>query len=161
ARSRGFGQSTPGGEFLMPVPRLLSLRPTLGLLSLHVLVLLLATAPSWRPVPDPSQPPAGRLRLMGKDGWRVPDLLRYLEKQDLNLYAAPTGEGEFNGWNAYLLRDEGERDRLVALPADPRQLSRWEGIVYCEYAPHQEGADVRTQCWGDACLRAGPFLFFG
>jgi hypothetical protein len=128
---------------------------------LHVLALLIATGPNWRPAPDPSQPPGGRLHLMGKDGWKVADLLRYLESCDLDLYAAPTGSGEFNGWNAYLFRDEKSSENLTALPADPRQLYRWEGVVYCEYVPHPEGMEVRLRCWGDACLRAGPFLFFG
>ena len=40
-------------------------------------------------------------------------------------------------------------------------IAEWQGTVYCERWPDQEARKYQAAIWGDYCLQAGPYLFFG
>ncbi len=40
-------------------------------------------------------------------------------------------------------------------------IDEWQGTVYCEKWLNASGRNFQAAIWGDCCLQAGPYLFFG
>jgi hypothetical protein len=141
----------------MPVPVRPYLRPALALPVLAALAGLVVSRLSWPPDTNP-EPKAALVRM---DDWELTDLLGRLESRGLGFRAFPTWEGGSVLYNAFLVRGGWTRDELQWLIKDQGCLEQWKGVVYCEREPRPEAAEARVTCWGDACLVAYPFIFFG
>jgi hypothetical protein len=135
------------------IPR--SWRPAYAV-ALAALVGMLLTA-AWR---RPAADEPGEERLVCMDGWGVPELVRHLEARGLGLCAVPTRVGGPLSHNAFLTVPGKRPEDLAGLMKTQKQIDRWAGVVYCEHAPRSDGLDLRD-VWGDCCLIAGPFWFFG
>jgi hypothetical protein len=72
--------------------------------------------------------------------------------------AALEGDGRDG---AFLTATDKEWEELNGLPKMAECLGQWRGTVYCERLRHPESRDPQVEAWGDGCLEAGPFLFFG
>jgi hypothetical protein len=129
-----------------------------GLVPLAAILLsgLLALAPR-REEPGPGQPP----RFPRMEDWDVADLVRHLESRGLKLHALPTFRRGSVGRNAFLSTEARPWADFGGLIKDPQRLAPWTGVVYCERLAYPEGAEHLSDCWGDACLWAPPFMFFG
>jgi hypothetical protein len=126
------------------------LLPT-ALLAMTMLAALLSQrfsnpAPSWRSL----------------DHWDIPELADHLNRAGLEVQLRSTRiDGSF-GHNAFLTSTDKEWSDLNRLGMGPgrRQIQAWHGTVYCERVRGQDPADLIRQ-WGDRCLVAGPFIFYG
>lgn len=97
--------------------------------------------------------------LLPGDG-SVAGLARHLESRGLPLRLVPASRSGADA-NAYLTASARRWEDLNGLPKDARRVGDWVGAVYCERVVSEDDAEVRLAVWDGACLRAGPFLFFG
>jgi hypothetical protein len=93
--------------------------------------------------------------------WDIPRLAGCLHDRGVPLHVTPTARNAPVGDTAYLSEDEWAWEDLVRLPATRESANQWQGVVYCERVGPHAGSDYRVARWGDACLDAPPFLFFG
>lgn len=92
------------------------------------------------------------------DDWDVPRLVDHLRKEGLDLRVVSTREGGKARHNAYLTASGKGWKELNLMLKVPEQAEQWRGSLYVELCQHPE---VRASYWGDCCLVAGPFVFFG
>jgi hypothetical protein len=92
------------------------------------------------------------------DDWTVPELVDRLRQEGLELRVVPTQQDGTTRYNAYLTTTNKEWKELNLMLKVPEQADQWRGTLYVE---RSHNADIRVQCWGDCCLVAGPFVFFG
>jgi hypothetical protein len=95
------------------------------------------------------------------DDWDVPRLVDHLNSHGLHLRATPTSRNGSTTDVAYLTETDRNWEELNRLMATRDTLGEWQGVVYCERVGPNVAGDVRIELWGDACLEAPPFLFFG
>jgi hypothetical protein len=131
------------------------LRPAFVLLTLAAPVGLFVSRLSWQPETDP------QAALVRVENWKLTDLLGHLESRGLGFRALPTFEGGSVLYNAFLVRKDRTWKDVKGLIKDSKELHRWKDVVYCERVATPEAAESRVQCWGDACLVADRFVFFG
>jgi hypothetical protein len=92
------------------------------------------------------------------DDWEVPELVEHLRKEGLELRVVPTHKGGPTRYNAYLTTTDKEWQELNLMVKVPEVVGQWRGTLYVERS-HSGG--TRVEFWGDCCLVAGPFVFFG
>jgi hypothetical protein len=99
------------------------------------------------------------------DEWDIPQLVAYLNDAGLGLRIVSTLKHGNIDQTAFLTTTTREWEDLNRLPKDQKQIHRWQGTLYCERgrAGLLLGDDwsALTRQWGDCCLVAGPFLFYG
>ena len=115
----------------------------------------LALTASYAPCPGPRRP-KGFVRM---DGWGLRELADHLRGGGLGLReVARPGEVPPRR-NAYLTTTAADWAELELLFKGSERIASWRGTVFVEAAAEWDEDRVRT--WGDCCLAAGPFLFFG
>jgi hypothetical protein len=69
----------------------------------------------------------------------------------------------YNGHSsgAYLTEGSKSWKELNLLPKAQEHIDRWAGTVHCERLNKPGCRSFQVSLWGDYCLEAGPFLFFG
>jgi hypothetical protein len=92
------------------------------------------------------------------DDWDVPRLVDHLSKQGLELRVVSTQNRSTSLHNAYLTTTDKKWGELNHMLKVPEQAEGWRGTLYVE---RSHDTDVRAFYWGDCCLVAGPFVFFG
>jgi hypothetical protein len=94
--------------------------------------------------------------------WVIPELVEHLKHAGLEVRLRSTRIDGAIGHNAFLTSTQKEWNDLNRLSTGPdrRQIQAWHGTVYCERMRGQNPADLIRQ-WGDHCLVAGPFIFYG
>jgi hypothetical protein len=90
----------------------------------------------------------------------VTDLADHLGERGLKLRVVATGKGSPRDRVAFLTKDKAWSE-LNVLPLRVEELHRWRGAVFCERLNQPGSRDPQIELWGDSCLLAGPFLFFG
>jgi hypothetical protein len=100
--------------------------------------------------PDPS----------GLEG-SVLDLADHLGRRGLELRVVPTGRGRPRDAAAFLTTTDKSWSELNVLPQRVEAIDRWRGTVFCERVVQSGSRDNQVELWGNSCLVAGPFLFFG
>jgi hypothetical protein len=97
----------------------------------------------------------------GADAGDLAHLVERLRAGGLDLRAVSVDKGGTAQHNLFLTTTDKGWEQLHAVPKVPECIDRWRGTVYCEqvFDPHTRVQQQRL--WGDCCLRAGPFLFFG
>jgi hypothetical protein len=93
--------------------------------------------------------------------WDVPRLVDHLHDNGVDLHMTSPYKGKPVADVAYLSESERPWEELIYLPASPEAVDKWRGVVYCEKVASPAWRDQRIAQWGDACLDAPPFLFFG
>jgi len=93
------------------------------------------------------------------DGWGLRELADHLNHEGLHVRLQSTiiKVGAL-GRTAFLTTTDHDWEDLNHLTKDSNRLKQWRGIVYC--ARVGESDPVLRQ-WGDHCLVAGPFAFYG
>ena len=94
------------------------------------------------------------------DGWGVAELADHLRERGLGLRTLSEPAAGPNGRSALLTVNGGDWKSLCPSHKIAERVAEWKGTVHVE----MQGAgwlDARTNAWGDCCLAAGPFLFFG
>jgi hypothetical protein len=98
--------------------------------------------------------------LRSLDNWHIPQLVDYLNRAGLELRMhSPQHNGPILR-TAFLTITDKDWDGLNPLAKDPSRLSAWRGTVYCERVMAKDAAELAAE-WGDPCLVAGPFVFYG
>ena len=100
--------------------------------------------------------PAGRL-----DDWDIPRLVAYLNGQGLGLRMVPTRKDGIASQNAFLTTTDQDWADLNDLGKIREQIDRWRGTLYCRQKTGEKDWSDQVHYWGDCCLEAGPFIFFG
>jgi hypothetical protein len=95
------------------------------------------------------------------DGWDIRELVAHLRTAGLALRVVPTQKDEVVSHNAYLTTTDQRWEEFNRLPKSCDLIDSWRGTVYVEKGPADADQSDRMQLWGDCCLAAGPFLFFG
>lgn len=95
------------------------------------------------------------------DDWDIPRLAAYLNEHGLHLRVVPTAAHAPPDPTAYLTTTDKGWEEFNRLFKGPLQMDKWRGTLYCERGHGGDNwADLARQ-WGDYCLVAGPFIFFG
>jgi hypothetical protein len=93
--------------------------------------------------------------------WEVPEMIEHLRAAGLDLRVRATArDGEVNR-SAFLCETERDWMELNLLRKAPEQVGKWQGVLSVERGRNDETWEVQARQWGDACLVAGPFIFFG
>jgi hypothetical protein len=108
------------------------------------------------PRPDGPTTPAGPL-----DDWDIPQLAAFLNGEGLGLRLVPTRKDGVIYQNAFLTTTDKDWNDLNALPKIPELIHCWTGTLYCLRNSGENDWSDRAFYWGDCCLEAGSFLFFG
>jgi hypothetical protein len=83
-----------------------------------------------------------------------------LESRGLKLrLVADAQTGSSHG--AYLTQGNKSWEQLNVLPKVREHIDCWAGTVHCESLNEPGSRNLQVLMWGDCCLEAGPFLFFG
>jgi hypothetical protein len=131
--------------------------PAWAAVGLPLLVALLA----W----DASVPRSGARTtvrwLPGLEHWDIPELAEHLRTAGLSFRVLGTAEGAYPADRAYLTTTPSTRRELDHLVKVPERLHDWKGVVYCERNLDDPNRALRLHLWGECCLCAEPFLFFG
>jgi hypothetical protein len=138
---------------MLNVPRSLPAWPFIGLPV--VVVVLLGT---WNCYEARRGSPISASRRHATD---VAHLVEYLRAGGLELRAVSADKGGAAEHNLYLTTTDKGWEQLNGVPKVPECIERWQGTVYCERVFDPATRDQQQRLWGDCCLRAGPFLFFG
>jgi hypothetical protein len=93
--------------------------------------------------------------------WDIPQLVSYLNGQGLGLRLVPAEKDGVIDREAFLTTTDQDWSDLNVLPKLRERIHCWQGTLYC--LRNKEGYVLSGQVdsWGDCCLVAGPFLFFG
>jgi hypothetical protein len=122
------------------------------------LALLAGSVVVLRAVQHPSGPPAPALP---EEDWDIPRIVAHLKARGVELQALPTYKDGPLFPSAFFLTAERDWSYLNRLPRDPRQIDRWQGIVFCGPRGREpENTDV-DHLWEDCYFIAGRFFFFG
>ncbi len=105
------------------------------------------------------------------DDWDIPRLVAHLNDAGLRLRIVSTMRDGGSVQTAFLTTTAKEWEDLDGLPKDQKHIRRWRGTLYCERGQVSDLGGVGrtfgddwsglTRQWGDRCLVAGPFLFYG
>ncbi len=96
----------------------------------------------------------------------IPALAARLRAAGLNLRLVHTARERGPSYNAYLTTTDKDWAQLQAVPRMVECSSGWRGTVFCEqdvgyWDMGDPGQRQLVLEWGDCCLIAGPFRFFG
>ncbi len=92
------------------------------------------------------------------DDWDVPQVVEHLRQHGLELRVVSTGDSADPRHNAYLTTTNKQWQELNCILKVPEQAEQWRGTLFVE---RSHNLHVRAAYWGDSCLVAGPFVFFG
>src|SRR5579885_2478962 len=136
-------------DTVRPPARRARLRLTLGLVAL--------TLPfGWASYKAVTRP-----RCLDLACWDLDQLERYLQEQGLGLRrVAPTRMPAMVPC-MFLTRTDKTWDQLEHVAKGQSMIDEWQGTVYCEKWLNASGRNFQAAIWGDCCLQAGPYLFFG
>jgi hypothetical protein len=95
------------------------------------------------------------------NAWSIPEMVAHLRAAGIEFRVVPTQHGEATAHNAFLTTTSQDWKELNLLPKHSQDIARWRGTIYVEKGRADEDWFVRTQLWGDCCLVAAPFIFFG
>jgi hypothetical protein len=99
------------------------------------------------------------------DDWDIPQLVAFLNDAGLGLRIVSTQKDGVIGQAVFLTATNKEWDDLNHLPKHQKQIHQWRGTLYCEWGRAGflmgDAWSALTRQWGDCCLVAGPFLFYG
>jgi hypothetical protein len=99
------------------------------------------------------------------DEWDIPRMVAHLNDAGLQLRIVSTLKNGLVGQAVFLTTTSKEWQDLNRLPKDQKQIHRWQGTLYCESSSIDSPARSRwsewSRQWGDCCLVAGPFFFYG
>jgi hypothetical protein len=101
-------------------------------------------------------PPGGTL-----DGWDVPRLAAYLNRQGLGLHMVSASKDGANQQAAFLTTTGKGWEDFNRLTKDPGQVHRWQGTLYCEWGSWGHEGSILGFPPPEDCWIIGPFLFFG
>jgi hypothetical protein len=94
------------------------------------------------------------------DDWDIPDLVTYLNRTGIELRVVASHKTGLIRQSAYLTTTDKDWLQLNHLAKDARGIRQWDGILYCERVGNYDPTAL-VQQWGDNCLYAEPFLFYG
>ena len=130
--------------------------PCYGLLPTALLAMTMLAAMLSQHISNPAS--SGR----SIDHWDIPELADHLNRTGLEVRLCSTRiDGSINQ-NAFLTNTNKDWCDLNRLSMGPerKQIQAWQGTVYCERMSGQDPGDLIRQ-WGEHCLVAGPFVFYG
>jgi hypothetical protein len=109
----------------------------------------------WQRLDGPAKP------ALPLHDWDIPQLVSYLNGQGLGLRLVPPQKEGVLDKEAFLTTTDQSWSDLNQLPKIRERIHGWHGTLYC--LRNKEGYVLSGQVdvWGDCCLVAGPFLFFG
>jgi hypothetical protein len=90
----------------------------------------------------------------------IAQLAARLESRGLALRFVPAAH-RGSSPDAFLTEGCKSWEELNGLPKLREHIDRWTGTVYCERLNNPRSRALQISLWGDYCLEAGPFLFFG
>jgi hypothetical protein len=93
--------------------------------------------------------------------WDLDRLERHLGEQGLGLRRVDSTGMRPMVPCMFLTHTDKSWDQLERVPKAAALIDGWQGTVYCERWPGPEGRQYQAAVWGDCCLLAGPYLFFG
>jgi hypothetical protein len=93
--------------------------------------------------------------------WDIPRLVTYLNGEGLELRMVPTQKEGIIYQTAFLTTTTKEWEDLNHLPNDQREITQWQGTLYCQRNPRGDDRLYQTRLWGNACEVVGPFLLYG
>jgi hypothetical protein len=94
------------------------------------------------------------------EDWTFSELVAYLNRAGLGLRPISTQKNGNSNEAVFLTTTDREWKDLNALSKDPRRIAEWRGILYCERLGGRDPSGLMSQ-WGEDCLVAGLFLFYG
>jgi hypothetical protein len=94
------------------------------------------------------------------DDWDFTKLVAHLNRAGLGMREVSTQKNGVIGNAVFLTTTDKEWDDFNRLTKDPRRIAEWQGILYCECVKGRNPWLLTSQ-WGEDCLVAGPFLFYG
>jgi hypothetical protein len=98
--------------------------------------------------------------LRSLDNWDISQLADDLNRAGLELRMhSPQNNGPILR-TAFLTITDKDWNSLNPLAKDPSRLPAWRGTVYCERVIAKDVGELAAQ-WGEPCLVAGPFVFYG
>ncbi len=92
------------------------------------------------------------------DDRSIPQLADHLNRAGLQVRLQSTIKGGVLGQTAFLTTTNKDWNDLNHLSKTSNRIREWRGTVYCERLG--KGDPVLRQ-WGDHCLVASPFVFYG
>jgi hypothetical protein len=92
--------------------------------------------------------------------WDIPELADHLNRAGLELRMLSPQKNAPILRTAFLTITDKEWDGLNPLIKDPSRFQAWRGTVYCERVMTKDAGELAVE-WGDPCLIAGPFVFYG
>jgi hypothetical protein len=102
--------------------------------------------------------PVSNLRSI--DDWDIPELADHLNRAGLKVRLCSPQKNGMIVQAAFLTITDKDWDGLNPLIKDPSRLPAWRGTVYCERVTERDAEELAAQ-WGDPCLVAGLFIFYG
>jgi hypothetical protein len=94
------------------------------------------------------------------DNWDIPQLADYLNRAGMEFRIHSPQKNYPIVRTAFLTITDKDWEGLNRLMKDPSRLPAWRGTVYCERVMARDAAELAAE-WGDPCLVAGPFVFYG
>jgi hypothetical protein len=94
------------------------------------------------------------------DDWQLPELVAHLKRAGLRLRMAAIAKNGAISPAVFLTTEEKPWRELNGLSKDPKRIAEWRGVLYCEYRGGRDQAGL-ARLWGEDCLTAGPFIFYG
>jgi hypothetical protein len=95
------------------------------------------------------------------NGWDLSRVEHHLHDQGLGLRRVDAARMRPMVLCMFLTRTGKSWDQLERAAKSAGLIDEWQGTVYCEKWPDQESRQCQAAVWGDCCLLAGPYLFFG
>ncbi len=92
------------------------------------------------------------------DDWSILELADHLNRAGLQVRLRSTSKDGGIGQSVFLTTADKTWEELNHLSKAPSRLQEWRDTVHCMRGG--EGDPVLWQ-WGDHCLVAGPFIFYG
>ncbi len=93
--------------------------------------------------------------------WDIRRLAAFLNERGLELRVVATRRDSSPEASAFLTTTDKEWKDLNLLIKGSGQKNKWRGTLYCEHDGVSGNWFDLPQQWGDCCLAAGPFLFYG
>ncbi len=94
------------------------------------------------------------------DDWDIPQLVAFLNGEGMGLRIVTTKKDGTIPNTAFLTTTTKGWDEFNKLTKNEKQISQWQGTLYCKRAPGEAYSD-QIHLWGDCCLVVGPFLLYG
>lgn len=93
--------------------------------------------------------------------WELADMIAHLRDGGLNLRVVPTSLHGPLGRTVFLTRTDKNWMELSRPPASRNHVGRWTGSLVVYRFRHHVADATNVEHWGDCCVVAGPFAFFG